>query len=257
MSDFTALRVSIESDAVATALDALPGISVVNPGDRPDSGRVDLLPGGDTDDSSESSDTPGGVTETPFEPEEGAPPAWREYALLGVGAALVTVGIATVGIWWYRRRSGDGTDEWSPEAGETPAPIDPETADGSTADAGTPSDAEMIDPERAAIDDDERVPTDDDDDTDGQTVLGDEMPDVDAEPPSRSEDRDDVEWTTRTDPVSPEPDEPDVESATESDASEPAADPRDQIDVAPLLGVAFLAVSGAVVRWVQRAGDAE
>lgn len=248
MSDFTVLRVSIESDAVATALDALPGISVVEPGERPDGDRVDVPPERDTEDSANPSETPGDAIESPLEPDDDVTPAWREYGLLGVGASLVLLGVATVGIWWYRRRTGDETDEWTADS-EAPAPIDPGTAERPPADVETPSldDGGQTEPTASATADDS---------SDGQTVLGDEMPKPQKEPPGRSEDRD-VEWTTRTESSAPEPDEPDTESASESDDSDTAVDPRDQVDVAPLLGIAFLAVSGAVVRWVQRAGDAE
>lgn len=255
MRDYTVLRVSVDTDAVATALDAIPGITVVEPDDRSDSGRVDVLPDRETADEDAATSETSDAAEPPFEPSEDAAPAWREYGLLGVGASLVMLGIATVGIWWYRRRNGDETDEWTPES-EMPAPVDPDAVDRSTTDAETPAPT-VTSPEASTMDDD---------DADGQTVLGDEMADADDDPPGRTEDREEVEWTTPTETVSTadpksqpsaEPDESAPESPPETDEAETPADPRDQVDVAPLLGVAFLAVSGAVVRWVQRAGDAE
>jgi hypothetical protein len=78
-----------------------------------------------------------------------------------------------------------------------------------------------------------------------ETILDAESPsdDPQPEPSGRVDDRSDVEWATRDE--TSEQDEP---TRTDSD-TERASEP---IDAAPLFGIAFLAITGAIVRWVKR-----
>ena len=172
MSKFTVFRVDVDSDVLERALGATPGVEVVDShaaDSEPEPGAAD--PAEPSDDGLLDSVRPEGEL---LDVETTS--AVTEYGLLGLGVSLVVLGIATVGIWWYRRRNSDhGEPQTEFERGTDPVGL-------STA-AGTAESDE---------------PTSD---------IGDDL------------------------------------------TGEPRA--AESVDVAPLLGVAFLAVSGAVVRRVQ------
>ncbi|PSP83690.1 hypothetical protein BRC96_07680 [Halobacteriales archaeon QS_6_64_34] len=181
MSTFTRYRVDVDSPRLARVLGKVPGIATE--GDR------------ETDEEKAS------VVKT--------------YGLLGLGISMMMLGIATVGIWVYLRRKGDGDES------ETPPPA-------AGLDTGEPA------------------------------ATGLSASETDERPHGRTEgDRSDVEWTTRdTTPESESAtdDEPAVEDITAPATDEAESRPTEPVDAAPLLGAAFLAVTGAVVKWLQ-AGD--
>lgn len=268
MSRFTVLRVEVDSDVVERVLGLTPGVEVVEgfdaatEGRTPPAGEPDT---GDSDDEREPADgeqaddagRPAGATPDGDLADGGS--LLREYGLLGVGVSFVMLGIATVGIWWYRRRQR-GTDDG--EYGPAPEPTAFETHERTpretpstpteTDDESTPEETEdrslsIVSPDdgdgEAEEGDDESAASDD------ETVADDDASDGPA-------DRDDVEWTTKWDSGESDAEtaERDVDEDADADADE-AVDregPRasESVDVAPLLGVAFIAVSGAVARWV-------
>jgi len=71
-----------------------------------------------------------------------------------------------------------------------------------------------------------------------------------SEPAGRTDDREDVEWTTKWE-TEPRPGTDESEDADVSEPDEDESHTSESIDVAPLLGIAFVAVTGAVVRWVR------
>ena len=299
MSRFTILRVEVDSDVVERMLDLTPGVEVVE-------GFDDAEDLGPRDDADSIRDEVGSTHDGPADDDDGllenATPDGdlldegspiREYGLLGVGVSFVMLGIATVGIWWYRRRQSDetpdeefgGATDTGPTTFETThrgpseSPVDTDTGTGTVLDTDDDT-AETTDsdstPEPTATDTAQETPsstdedslsivrpeeTDTDDGTneDEATETADSDEDAPTEDESddhatRSEDREDTEWTTKwdTSPAEPESDDDDTETASE--AEEPTRPASDSVDVAPLLGVAFLAVSGAVARWV-KGGD--
>ena len=232
--DTTPTETAADSGTVSTGTSAAPG-----PTETTRTGEA----GGHqaTDDSSgpvnrvtPDSGLTGTVTPETDVPDEGKASLLREYGLLGAGVSFVVLGIATVGIWVSRRRSGDGESETPPTA------FEPET----TA-SGTPAPSGETDPMSPATESES-------DTTTGGT----------AEPAGRTEDnRDEVEWTTRdTGPARETRDSFDPDTET---TAEPAGDdetgprPGESLDPAPLLGVAFVLLSGALVRWLQSGEDQE
>lgn len=223
MGSYTFLRVEVDADILERMLDPLPGVEVVESASEGQDDAQSDGPAKQATDESQAEDD-GLIRALPDGefPDEGSPV--REYGLLGVGVSFVMLGAATVGIWWYRRQSTDGP----PEA-ETPPPattVDSETsASGPVTAPSTPS----TEP------------------TESSTVL-------DAAEESEDDDNDDIEWTTRggseptepTDSSDERPDSDDEPVVTGEDRR-----PSESVDVAPLLGVAFIAVSGAIVRWIQ------
>lgn len=258
MSRYTVLRVEVDSGVVKRILDATPGVDVVEDADaespdRRPADRTDDVEPLDTDDE-------GGLSSKL--PDEDS--AVRQYGLLGVGVSFVLLGVATVGIWWYRRRSGSAEADAHAEF-DRATETDDDTEFEPTVDTPTISTDDPLGTDestsapRADTDDDLTLTppsgedaTDERDEADAEPAS--RTVDDDAEPAGRTEDRDEVEWTTkRTD--EPEPTADETDDADEEAAPTPDARTGGSIDVAPLLGVAFIAISGAVVRWIQ--GDDE
>ncbi len=278
MSRYTFLRVEVDSDAVERVLGLTPGVEVVETldderDDTPPASSVDGpadVPGDGPSDESAADDGPPGMAPSGDTLDEGT--AVREYGLLGVGIAFVTLGIATVGIWWYRRRSGDesGEVETPPPATEFESPGEPSTP--APADTGGgPRDDDTDDETDAGADDD--AETDelnlvlDRDEEEGGTgaEIGDDdsetdeagTDDGDTEPAGRSGDREDVEWEPKWTDSPPEPSIDAAEVENGDDDAEDVDEPRagESVDAAPLLGIAFIAVTGALVRWARGESD--
>ena len=238
MSRYTFLRVEVDSGVVKRILDATPGVDVVDDADAepPDHTSADR-----TDDTEPLAEAGGFSEKLPDEDS-----AVRQYGLLGVGVSFVLLGVATVGIWWYRRRGGaDETDEHTEfeSAVETPT----SGLDELSADEPSRSESSASAPASETDDDLTLTAPSSGDEADTEAVGRTEDDESDAEPVDRTEDRDEVEWTTK------QTDEPEPTADEDSEASEPTPDTRTDgsVDVAPLLGVAFVAISGAVVRWLQ------
>ncbi|WP_058996866.1 hypothetical protein [Haloarcula sp. CBA1127] len=228
----TFLEVEVERDAVASVLDAVPGVAVVD------------------DDAAVPSSGPAGLAET----EDSGPSLmnrlgslWRQWGLLGTGLSLIALGGATVGLWWYRRRNADETDvdstdeyasEWDtegPDATASPA--------GSAVDTPSPTDTEFEPP--AAVEETKDTQTPEAE----ETALAGERPQTesgyrqqdssgDTEPASVAGSATEMDTLEQAEP------EP-----TETDADER---PGAKIDPAPLLGAAFLILSSALGRWATR-----
>ncbi|KAA9398584.1 hypothetical protein Har1130_10210 [Haloarcula sp. CBA1130] len=227
----TFLEVEAERDAVASVLDAVPGVAVVDDTAVPAPG-----PAGpdETDDSGPSlTDRLGSL--------------WRQWGLLGTGLSLIALGAATAGLWWYRRRNtdrtdigntGEGASEWATERpGETPPPAE------SAVDTPSPADTQFE--PTAAVDDAEDTLTPEAQ----ETALATERPQTTSE--SRRQDaQGDVE------PAGVTGSETEAETLkrdeTERDETDTDERPGAKIDPAPLLGAAFLILSSAVGRWATR-----
>ena len=238
MSRYTFLRVEVDSGVVKRILDATPGVDVVDDADAepPDHTSADR-----TDDTEPLAEAGGFSEKLPDEDS-----AVRQYGLLGVGVSFVLLGVATVGIWWYRRRGGaDETDEHTEfeSAVETPT----SGLDELSADEPSRSESSASAPASETDDDLTLTAPSSGDEADTEAVGRTEDDEADTEAVGRTEDRDEVEWTTK------QTDEPEPTADEDSEASEPTPDTRTDgsVDVAPLLGVAFVAISGAVVRWLQ------
>ncbi len=228
MSKFTLYRADIDSPRLARALDRVPGVAVESDlsGDR----RGDETPGASDSDATPTVEKEGGGLsgKVPLLDTDGISGAQsstvKTYGVLGLGVSLITVGVATVSVWVYRQQSGSESESETPPA--TGVETDRPTAPGSVA-TESPADKPV-------------------------SVVG---PDAesDPEPSGRTEgDRSDIEWTTRdtTREAAPETEESDACAAGEV-ATETDPHPAESVDAAPLLGAAFLAVTGAVVRWLQ------
>jgi len=230
MRSITVYRVTVSSDRLARVVGAVPGLAVETAASE-ESDEAGAPAPDEGDD---------GLRERVPLPEEGAASAVKRYGLLGLGASMIALGIATVGLWVYRRRKSD-SDETPPPASEV-GTVEPSPSPG---------------PKPATGEIDETEPSPD------ETELSIVTPDDEEGPPfGRTEDRSDVEWTTRD--RTETADEGETVDGTEQGATaeepEPSDDetsrPGESVDVAPLLGVAFVAVSGAVVRWLQGDEDA-
>jgi hypothetical protein len=234
MSSITLYRADVESPRFARVLRKVPGVEVAGDGDtEPDSNET-APPRDDTE-----TEDGGGLREKVPVPDTGGgkASAVKTYGLLGLGVSMVLLGIATVGIWVYRRRKNADGDT------ETPPPttgIDTGTGDSTvqTTELSTPATSEAA--------------------TTADTTDESESRDESPKPKGRTEDRSDVEWTTRETTPSREPSAEEFELTERLDQAEPTgtgdeADqrPTESVDAAPLLGVAFVALTGAVVRWVQ------
>lgn len=235
----TFLEVEVERDAVASVLDVVPGVAVVD--DATDTDPAVAM-------DSESADDSTGLTDR-------LASLWRQWGLLGTGLSLIALGAATAGLWWYRRRGEDTADsgdeyewdadsgdeyEWDDSAVDTPAPsespIDARASPGSSVDTPSP----------------------------GATATGPEAPDEQTETPADTREtalagaatgrsRDDRRRDTGVDSArsgtvaGPATDQPDTSETDDGDER-----PGAKIDPAPLLGAAFLIVTSAIGRWVTR-----
>ena len=229
MSKFTLYRADIDSPRLARILGKVPGVAVE--GGQEGDGLRERMPAPDTDIGAEEKSS---VVKT--------------YGLLGLGVSMVALGIATVGIWVYRRRTGgDGESETPPPS--TGLDSDEPAVAGLDTDEPTPTAAET------ELSVGESEPSD----------LSIEQPGEPADdgvgeepgPRGRTEgDRTDVEWAPRDTTPTNEPEtvsEP-AERAEPGITDEDDARPAESVDAAPLLGAAFLALSGVVVKWLQ-SGD--
>jgi len=252
MSKFTLYRADIDSARLARVLDKVPGVAVATEqsGDR----RADETPGEPTDEAASTVETEddSGLRERIPVPDtdtvdEEQSSVVRTYGLLGLGVSMVMLGFATVGIWVYLRRQG------SEGEAETPPPATGLDADEPTAETGPAASGLLTD----------ETTTGRSETTELSVVRPDEPASAEQatdepEPDHRGRaegDRSDIEWTTRdptpaAEPSARESDEPEPEVG-ESDADEDEPRPTEPIDAAPLLGAAFLAVTGAVVKWLQ------
>lgn len=279
MGEYTLLRIDVDAGVVAMVLDAIPGVSVaddaIDAGDEPAASRrpapVDTQPRTDVTappaDRQRYPPTPG---ETPPpsvagdgpEDEGGIKAMWQQWGLLGVGALLVATGLAIVGLWWYRRRSG-GDDE-EPHLSSDDRPVSPRSArrrPTGSSDAAESRTASSLsrserpsgrDTDTASVADEGGTDSEDGDRSDAErdvatepsadsteTVLG-ETPDRESEPTVDESGTDDRALRSRLRP------------------SWPQVTPKEtKMDIAPLLGMAFLVVSAAVVRWATRGRDRE
>jgi len=223
----TFLEVEVERDTVASVLDAVPGVAVV------DDATDVSTPAPAESDGAESSGP--GLTDR-------LRSLWRQWGLLGTGLSLIALGVATAGLWWYRRRNAAPTDqdasEWATESpGETPPPAEP------TVDTPSPTDTDF-EPTAAAEDaDDTSTPGTQ------ETALATEMPQT--EPGYR---RQDSGGDTEPAGAAESATETDTLEQAETEPSETDADerPEEKIDPAPLLGAAFLILSSALGRWATR-----
>lgn len=248
MSKFTLYRVDVDSPRLARMLGTVPGVAVEDEraDDRGAKGAPSRPAGEATPPA--ASDEDGGLRAKIPVPGSDVADAEKaslvkRYGLLGLGVSMVMLGIATVGIWIYMRRTGSGDES------ETPPPAT-ELDTG-----GTGSPVAETEPEPS-------TPAPAGDEADGPSEDR-SAAEPDVEPHGRAEgDRTDIEWTTReptpnSEPVTP--DEPSVEDSTAPVADEADGDderPTEPVDAAPLLGAAFLAVTGAVVKWLQAGEEA-
>lgn len=258
MSDSTILRLDVDSDVLRRAGRVVPGVEVP-----------------DGDDGA-----------PPMSPEPAADEGlgerlrslWDDWGLLGVGVSLVGAGAATAGFWWYRRRNRTPETEFDPspadalgdtaphsavDVGPTSTDVGPGTVpnpDGSpgstavetaeTSGAAEQSTETDTAETAAASDDHEDTDVTERDDTETDTQSDE---DGTAEPPS-TEPEIDVDLDDASDA-----DGGDIESDTDLDDTEPDGEGDEEdpsraggsLEKGPLLGVAFLALTGAVVRWLR------
>ncbi|WP_135302221.1 hypothetical protein [Haloarcula amylovorans] len=267
MSEYTVLRIRVGAGVAARVLGAIPGISVVDDLDAALENRADATDAGTVSETPAASRSVETTTSESFASEEAVAPAEddeestsavKKWGLLGAGVTFVVVGLGTVGLWFLKRRKSDDGGGGEPIA-ETPPPA-ADTSVASTERTGSRRDATSKG-KSVGADDDGMSDTDTDtktdagtdtsstDETSASTVLGDEADETGEQAHSQSyvgptkglgEDAGDTETTSKSEI-------PDEETAVRTPGS---------INVAPLLGVAFLAVSGAVVRWM-RSGNAD
>ncbi|EMA21473.1 MULTISPECIES: hypothetical protein [Haloarcula] len=226
----TFLEVEVERDAVASALDAVPGVAVAD-----DDAAVPSPAGPDG-----AEDSGPGLTDR-------LKSLWRQWGLLGTGLSLIALGAATAGLWWYRRRNADGTDagstagdasEWATERpDETPPPAEPSV--------DTPSPAETEFEPTTVVEDVDETPTPEAQ----ETSLAAEMPQTESE--SRQQD---TETGSELSGAPKSETETDTLEQAETEPAETDTDerPEAKIDPAPLLGAAFLILSSALGRWATR-----
>ncbi|MFC6756055.1 MULTISPECIES: hypothetical protein [Haloarcula] len=242
MSKFTLYRADVDSPRLARVLGKVPGIAVG--GER----EADEVPADEETEptATDEGDDDGGLREKVPIPDTDIGDGEKRsvvkrYGLLGLGVSMVMLGVATVGIWVYRRRNSDGESETPPPAtgldsgGPTPSTDETELSTSGT--ESTPSTGET-----------EPSPS---------IVRPDERDEPAQEPKGRTEgDRSDVEWEPRDTAPAGEAETTDESAVDDSTGPETDDEPRptESVDAAPLLGAAFLAVSGAVVKWLQ-SGD--
>ncbi|GCF12795.1 hypothetical protein Harman_07300 [Haloarcula mannanilytica] len=231
----TFLEVEVERDAVASALDAVPGVAVVD-----DATAVSTPPPTGPDSADDSQPDGPGLTDR-------LGSLWRQWGLLGTGLSLIALGAATAGLWWYRRRNADDTDgqdvddyttEWDTDSAvDTPAPSE------SAVDTPSPTDSDFELTAPAGDADDTPTPGTQ------ETALASEATPTESENRQRdtgleTEQSDVAGFETKTDTFG--------EEETEADETDTDERPEAKIDPAPLLGAAFLILSSAIGRWATR-----
>ncbi|MFB6223935.1 MAG: hypothetical protein ABEH86_09740 [Haloarcula sp.] len=206
----TLREIEVERDAVASVLDAVPGVAVVD-----DAARDSSVPTRAESPAEETGDDGSGLADR-------LASLWRQWGLLGTGLTLVALGAATIGLWWYRRRS---TDE---PAGESVATHGGDWDTDSTAET-SPADsvAETSSP----------TPDDSRGDTHRPETRRTEL----ATDATHSQSDESQRHAVTDEFPTTEPDAREAETATER--------PETTIDPAPILGVAFLILTGALGRW--------
>ncbi|MFC7249720.1 hypothetical protein ACFQJ5_07710 [Halomicroarcula sp. GCM10025324] len=260
MRDYTVLRVDVDFGPATRVLRKVPGVSVGD--DHEESAAEEEVPLQDESQRPSPGETPPPSepdVDEPFDPDDQGdggltdrlPPVVREWGLLVVGVLFLLVGVASGALWWLRRRnagseaSADGlsavdrfdepVDEWRPErdaddtsivelGGETTheSADDGSTVDvvRTTEDPGPEEETTPLDPTPSGVGAEEAI------ESPLEATAGEDR----AEDDTEGEDEDE----TATTPTS----RADQEAGS--------------VDVAPLLGLSFLAVGAAVVRWAQR-----
>jgi hypothetical protein len=225
----TFLEVEVERDAVASALDAIPGVAVAD--------DATAVPSPEPAGPDGADGSGPGLTDR-------LKSLWRQWGLLGTGLSLIALGAATAGLWWYRRRNADGTDvgstdegasEWATGSpGETPPPAEPGV------EPTSPTDTDF-EPTAPAEDADETLTPEAQ-----ETALASEMPQT--EPGYRRQDT-----GGDTEPAGVAESETTAETLEqEHDEADTDERPEAKIDPAPLVGAAFLVLSSALGRWATR-----
>ncbi|MBV0923609.1 hypothetical protein KTS45_05285 [Halomicroarcula limicola] len=268
MSEYTVLRIRVGAGVAARVLGAIPGITVVDDLDAALEDRADAA-----DDAGAVSETPPasrpvdtttretfaseGAVE-PAEDDEESASAVKKWGLLGAGVTFVVVGLGTVGFWFLKRRGSD--DDGDGPVAETPPPatdtgVASTERTGGRRDATTRGKSGGVD--RGGMDEtDADAGTETDagasasstDETSASTVLGEGASETD-DTSDRSHSQSYIGPTKGVGESAGETGAP--ASEPEISADEQSVRTPGSINVAPLLGVAFLAVSGAVVRWMR------
>ncbi|MFC6862178.1 hypothetical protein ACFQGE_01740 [Halomicroarcula sp. GCM10025817] len=246
MRDYTFIRVEANVGPAARVLRKVPGVAVGDESAAPAEGDGFGAPRAGPGETPPPSDAVVDVSAGADDDSEGGlmdrlPPAVREYGLLLVGVLFLLVGIASAALWWLRRRGADEdseaepptvdsfdepVDEWRPDSDE-------DTGMGDTGDVATSQESESTDEPESGD------PTD----TAEPTLLDEEAATMEASAGELDS--------------GPAVDSPAVVTEeAESDAERESADSTSRtagsVDVAPLLGMGFLAVAAAVVKWSQR-----
>jgi len=213
MSDGIVLRLAVDSDALSAVLDRLPGVAVV---DEP----AEAATTDETDD---------GAPPSAEEAEPGRLAALvGEWGLLGLGVGLAALGVATAALWWTRRGAEDDTSEVEPGGADEggPATTVLDAGDDTAPDGPADSEERGVDPGPPSP---EPTTTDSGDHTERSTR-------VDSRSLDRSGERESEEGESDLD---------ERDSGADEDVIR-----RGDVDPAPLVGAAFLAVVGVVVRWL-------
>jgi len=200
MGRYTFLRLEVDSDVVSRVLGPLPGVEVADEGRLAGDERrekEERRPT-ETDDASESpppaawaaEESEDGILDRvkPDEEciDEEKTSTVRTYGLLGAGVSFILLGVATIGIWWYKRRQGGETT-----GSETPPPA---TGLGAT-DAVAETEPLGTEPSETAS---SPGVTERDEPAVERPSESQESPAAHtSEPAGRTEDREDIEWTTR------------------------------------------------------------
>jgi len=228
----TFLEVEVERDAVASVLDAVPGVAVVD--------DATAVPTPEPAESDGTDSSGPGLTDR-------LKSLWRQWGLLGTGLSLIALGAATAGLWWYRRRGANGSGDESADEDatewDTASAVDTPTPAESAVDTPSPTDSGFEPTAPAGEADDAPTPETQ------ETALA-------SEPtPSQSEDRRQYAGRgTERAGVTDAGIETDALTQDETERDEADADdrPEAKIDPAPLLGAAFLIITSAIGRWVTR-----
>lgn len=275
MRDYTFLRLDISVRPVARVLEKVPGVTVTGESDEaerrdedeellgpvPDEverGSATVPPsdagrGGETPPPSEDDDL------SPFEAEEPAdsggladrlPPVVREWGLLAAGVVLLLLGVASTVLWAVLRRKRDGdesefdesgvdsfdepVDEWRPDRTDDEAPVERDTPEADDRESAVPT------AESAAS----TVLDQEPDTTAAVEEASESAPTAPTEEATALDEFDEPETVEETEVVEAEDD-------GEAEPERPAPREVGAVDVAPLLGMGFLVVAAALVKWAQ------